>query len=68
MPTEYRWERLKEKDRLEELVVEGRIILKCVYNKWDGRMGWIDLAQERDSSCECSKKSPVSKICGGFFD
>jgi hypothetical protein len=61
------WERLKEKERLEDLVVERTIILKCVFNKWDGGMGWTDLARERDSSCECSKESQVSKISGGFF-
>ena len=30
-------------------------------------MGWIHLAQERDSSCDGSDDSPVSKKCGGIF-
>jgi hypothetical protein len=28
--------------------VDGRIILKSVFKKWEGGMDWIDLAQERD--------------------
>ena len=30
-------------------------------------MDWIDLTQERDSSCECSNDSPISKKCRGIF-
>jgi hypothetical protein len=26
----------------------GRIILKWILEKWDGRIDWIDLAQDRD--------------------
>jgi hypothetical protein len=25
-----------------------RIILKCIFKKWDGGMDWIDLTQGRD--------------------
>jgi hypothetical protein len=32
---------------LEDPVVDGRIILKCNLEKWDGSMDWIDLAQDR---------------------
>jgi hypothetical protein len=28
--------------------MDGRIILKCFFKKWDGGMDWIDLAQDRD--------------------
>jgi hypothetical protein len=28
--------------------VNGRKILKWIFGKWDGGMGWIDLAQNRD--------------------
>ena len=31
-----------------ELNVNGRIILKWILHKWDRRMYWIDLAQDRD--------------------
>jgi len=42
------WGNMKERDHLEDLAVDGRIILKWVFKKWDGRMDWIDLAQDRD--------------------
>jgi hypothetical protein len=28
------------------LGVDGWIILKCIFEKWDGRIDWIDLAQD----------------------
>jgi hypothetical protein len=27
--------------------VDGRIILKWIFKKWDGGMDWIELAQDR---------------------
>jgi hypothetical protein len=33
---------------LEEPSVEGTIILIWIFKKWDGRMDWIDLAQNRE--------------------
>jgi len=33
---------------LEDAGVDGRIILKWIFMKWDGGMDWIDLAQDRD--------------------
>jgi hypothetical protein len=33
---------------LEDSDVDGRIILKWVFRKWDGDMDWIDLAQNRN--------------------
>ena len=27
--------------------VDGRIILKWIFNKWDGGRDWVDLAQHR---------------------
>ena len=43
------WGNLRERDHLEDLGVDGRIILRRIFRKWDGGgMDWIDLAQERD--------------------
>jgi hypothetical protein len=32
---------------LEDPGVDGRIILKWKFEKWDGGMNWIDLAQDK---------------------
>jgi hypothetical protein len=37
----------EEGDHLEDPVVDGRIILKWIFKKWDGGMDWINLAQDR---------------------
>ena len=36
------------RDNLEDPVVDGRIILRGIFRKWDGGTDWIDLAQDRD--------------------
>jgi hypothetical protein len=33
--TRVRWVNLKERDHLEDTVVDGRIILRCIFRKWD---------------------------------
>ena len=32
---------------MEDTGVDGRIILKWIFEKWDGGIDWIDLAQGR---------------------
>jgi len=39
------WGDLKERDHLEDLRVDVRIIFKWMFNKWDGSMDQIELPQ-----------------------
>jgi len=44
------WGNLREKGQLEDLGVDGRIILKHIFKKgW--YMDWIDLAQAKNRLC-----------------
>jgi hypothetical protein len=44
------WGNLGERVHLEDLGVGGRLILKCIFKKWDGvvDVDWNDLAQDRN--------------------
>ena len=42
------WGHLREGDNLEDLGVDGNIILKKILKRWDGVLAWIDLAKDRD--------------------
>ena len=42
------WGNLRERDHLEDVDVDGRIILKWISRKWDWGMDWIDLVQDRE--------------------
>ena len=47
--TAFWWGNLREIDCLGDPGVDGRIILRWIFRKWDvGGMDWIDLAQDRD--------------------
>jgi hypothetical protein len=42
MCTGFWWGSLKERGHLEYLCIDGRITLKCIFMKWDGR-AWTGL-------------------------
>jgi hypothetical protein len=50
----------------------ARIIFKCILQKWDGNIDWIDLDQDRDrwqwGICECSNEHWGSINYGEFLD
>jgi hypothetical protein len=39
---------LRKGEHLEDRDVYGKIILKWIFEKWDGGIDWTDLAQDRD--------------------
>ena len=42
------WRNLREGDDLEYGGMDGRVILKCIFEKWEEGMDCIALAQDRD--------------------
>ena len=38
----------RERDHLKDLGVDGKIILKWLFRKWDGGLHWINVMQDRD--------------------
>ena len=49
MYTGFWWGNLRERDYLEDPGLDGRIILRWIFRKWDvGGVDWIELVQYRD--------------------
>ena len=48
--TGFWWGNLRERDHLADPSVDGRIIMRWIFRKWEwgGGMDWIELAQDRD--------------------
>ena len=48
MHTEFWWGNLKERDHLEDVSVDGMMILKWIFKKWVGTFDWINLSYDKD--------------------
>jgi len=48
MYTMYCWGKLRVKNHLEYLDVNGMIILKIIFKERDGDMDWVNVAQEME--------------------
>jgi len=42
------WGNLWKTDHLEDPGIDGRIMLRWIFRRWDRGIDWIDLAQKRD--------------------
>ena len=62
---------MSERDGLEDSGVEGRIILRWIFRKWDSRYG-LDSSASRQGqvavTCECGNEPSGSIECGEFLD
>lgn len=56
---------------MDDLVVDGKIVVKLIFKKWDGeaRTGLFCLRKgQEDSGCECGNERSCSTKCQAFLD
>jgi hypothetical protein len=66
-------ENTMERDHAEDMVVDGRVILKCFKEIGRNRLDYILLAVDRDrwqvaGACECVTGHSICIKCGEFLD
>jgi hypothetical protein len=57
-----------ERAHLGDLGVDGRIILKWIFKKWDRLVCSGSEQGQVAGSCECGNEPSVSIKCGQFFE
>jgi hypothetical protein len=64
------WENLKEKNNLEDLVIDGMIILKCILNIYNETMWnkFIGEGRNMAGSCELGNMLSCTIECGEFLE
>jgi len=63
------WRNLKERGHLEDPGIDGRIILRWIFRKWDmsawAGLIWLRIGQVVDT-CECGNEPSGYIKCGEF--
>jgi hypothetical protein len=65
------WENLREGDHLEDSDVDGRIILKWIFETWDGGHGMdrcVSGQRQIAGCCESDNEASVFTKCGTFLE
>jgi hypothetical protein len=69
--TGFWWGNLRQRDHLEDQGVDGRIILRWMFRKWEvgvwTEWSWLGIGTG-DGPCECDNELSGSTKCGEFFD
>jgi hypothetical protein len=64
------WENLRERNHRGDPGIDGRIILRQIFRKWDvgiwTRLSW--LRRQVVGTCECGNEPSDSIKCGKFLD